>query len=313
MAQRDAFISRLFQLAKKDKDIIFIAVDFGATALDQWRDELPDQFIYAGISEQNAINVAAGLSASGKKVYVYYMAAWSARCFEQIRYSCAIGDNPITILGNGVGLGYSPAGPAHNPTEDIAYMQSLCGIEILSPLTDDVARDLADLSISSRCLRYIRFERSYNKDLERFHYSSEDLSAGFKVLKSKLGSSKKVAILSSGYMLHRALEVANKIENLNVTVIDCFRIKPFSKVLIKDHLAKFDYIITLEEQTLSGGFGSVICSEISDYGIKVSLKKLGLPESYIFENATRDYLIDKNGLSVESICEKTKQFLELVN
>ena len=72
MTQRDIFISDLFELAKIDKDIILISVDMGASALDRWREELPDQFIWTGISEQHSINLAAGLSASGKKVYVYF-------------------------------------------------------------------------------------------------------------------------------------------------------------------------------------------------------------------------------------------------
>ena len=119
-SQRDVFIGELFKLAKKDKDVYLITVDMGAPSLDAWRTQLPEQLIYAGISEQHAINFAAGLSSKGKKVYIYFMASWVARCFEQIRYSCAIGGNPVTILGNGVGLGYAPAGPAHETNDDIA-------------------------------------------------------------------------------------------------------------------------------------------------------------------------------------------------
>ena len=104
MSQRDTFIGELFEIAKNDKDVIMMSVDMGAPALDRWREELPDQFLFTGISEQHSINLAAGLSASGKKVYVYFMAAWAARCFEQIRYSCSMPNNPITILSNGVGL-----------------------------------------------------------------------------------------------------------------------------------------------------------------------------------------------------------------
>ena len=68
MTQRDTFIDELFKIAKEDKDVILISVDMGAYALDQWRDELPEQFIWTGISEQHSINLAAGLSAKGKKV-----------------------------------------------------------------------------------------------------------------------------------------------------------------------------------------------------------------------------------------------------
>ena len=60
--QRDTFIGDLFQVAKKDKDVILISVDMGASALDQWREELPDQFIWTGLSEQHTINLAAGLA-----------------------------------------------------------------------------------------------------------------------------------------------------------------------------------------------------------------------------------------------------------
>ena len=72
MTQRDTFISELFEIAKKDKDVILISVDMGASALDRWREELPEQFIWTGISEQHSINLAAGLSAAGKKVYLYF-------------------------------------------------------------------------------------------------------------------------------------------------------------------------------------------------------------------------------------------------
>ena len=74
MTQRDTFIAELFEIAKNDKDVYLISVDMGAPALDRWRSDLPDQFMSAGISEQHAINFAAGLAAEGKKPYVYFMA-----------------------------------------------------------------------------------------------------------------------------------------------------------------------------------------------------------------------------------------------
>ena len=161
ISQRDAFISSLFNKAQDNPNIILISVDLGAISLDMWREKLPDQFIYTGISEQHTINFAAGLSAQQKKVYVYFMACWSARCLEQIRYSCAMANHPITILGNGVGLGYAPAGPAHSPTEDIAYMKSILGLQIFSPANSQVAETLVDLTLEERKLSYVRLERNF--------------------------------------------------------------------------------------------------------------------------------------------------------
>jgi len=309
-SQRDTFISNLFERAKLDKDICLISVDMGAPSLDIWREELPEQFFAAGISEQNAINFAAGLSASGKKVYVYFMACWVARCFEQIRYSCAMAGNPITVLGNSVGLGYTPAGPAHNPTEDIAYMRSLCGIEIYSPANNAVVKELVNLTCEEPKLRYIRFERSFPQELESFYLNSavdsDFLNKGSHILTYDAGSGGEmsVCIFSSGYMLGRALQVAKRLESqgIDACVVDFFRVKPATLSNPKDY--DHDLIVTLEEQTLPAGFGSSICEAFVDAGVKRNILRIGLPEKYIFENGSREHLLNTNGLSVETIYEK---------
>lgn len=310
--QRDAFISRLFERAKADKDIYFISVDMGAAALDTWREELPNQFFSAGIAEQNAINFAAGLAAAGKKPYVYFMACWVARCFEQIRYSCAMAGNAITILGNGVGLGYSPAGPAHEPTEDIAYMRSLCGIEIVSPCNALFTEHLADLTCDKPKLRYIRLERSYPKELENVYeastVSAPFLERGLFPVKTNPAETipngkPSICLLSSGYLLARAIKVWEHLvaEGYKAAVVDLWKIKPVDPLLFQKTIKGYQLIVTLEEQTLSGGFGSVVCELLADAKYKKDLLRFGLPERYIFENASRDYLLDHNGLSVDSI------------
>ena len=122
--QRDTFIKKIFDLAQKDSNIYFISADFGAPALDQFREKLPEQFIHAGISEQNMIDVAAGLSLAGNKVYVYAMAPFiTLRCYEQLKCSLAMMDLPITVIAVGPGLGYADAVPTHYLTEDFACLR----------------------------------------------------------------------------------------------------------------------------------------------------------------------------------------------
>lgn len=314
MRQRDAFISTLFERAKKDKDIYLISVDMGAPSLDAWRDELPEQFFAAGISEQHAINFASGLASRGKKVYVYFMASWAARCFEQIRYSCALPNNPITVLGNGVALGYAPAGPAHEPNEDIAYMRSLCGIEVISPTNSAMASKVVDLTLSEPKLRYIRLERSHPSVLNNVYdgvsLDSDFLNKGHALLSGDLKA--EVCILSSGYMLGRALSVCEKLKanNINASVLDVFKIKPLDAKSLKSVVNSYSSIVTLEEQTLSGGFGSAICEALVDAKHMVSTLRLGLPEKYIFENGSREHLLDTHGLSEEAIFENIFNFLK---
>ena len=309
-APRDIFIGKLFELAQKDSSIIFISVDLGAPSLDKWRSELPDQFIAAGISEQNAINVAAGLAASGKKPYVYMMASWAARCFEQIRYSCAMGGNPITILGNGVALGYAPAGPAHEPTEDLAYMRAIEGIEIHSPSSAQLTLDLATESVNNPKLRYIRLERSVDAALEGFNTpdtSYFDNGMHVKIFYPGKEKAKKVCVFSSGYMLHRAEKVCEIIAsetNFEVVLVDLWRIKPINQISLKENIKDCDYLISIEEQALSGGFSGAILEILSDLRINKGLIRFGLDSAFIFENGTRDQLLDAHGLKVEEIASK---------
>ena len=311
-AQRDTFISELFELAKTDKDIILMSVDMGAPSLDIWRETLPDQFIAAGISEQNAINVAAGLANSGKKVYVYFMAAWVARCFEQIRYSCAMAKNPITILGNGVALGYAPAGPAHEPNEDIGYMRTINGIEIWSPANTSATKSLVKLTVEKPALRYIRLERNHAKEVEEFEFNTNNtinlIRSG---LKEPVEGEPRIAILSSGYMLGRADNAWSTLINEHqISLYDVWKIKPLNASQLGNILSNYTHVVTIEEQTLDGGFGSAICEAICDLGLNKKVLRLGLPERFIFENGSRDHLINTNGLSVENIVEKIETFVK---
>jgi len=322
--QRDTFIGHLFEYAKNDKDIYLITVDQGAPTLDRWREELPNQFLSCGISEQHAINFAAGMAAGGKKVYVYFMAAWVARCFEQIRYSCAMAENPITILGNGVGLGYAPAGPAHEPNEDIAYMRSLVGIEIITPCNNRVTEDLIRLTIEEPKLRYIRLERKYATELDNVYstpgvpcLSNNFLNKGVAIMKpglseNPLRTKSKIGIISCGYMLGRSAKVMKKLltEGHDCSVIDLWRIKPIIHNNLLECISKYDVIVTIEEQTLSGGLGSAVCEVLMDNRIKKNILRIGLPERYIFENGGRDYHLDNNGLSVDSIANKILNFVK---
>jgi len=304
--QRDIFIEKLFEYAKKDKNVYLISVDMGAPSLDKWRLELPNQFISAGISEQNAINIAAGMANSGKKVYVYFMASWVARCFEQIRYSCSMANNPITILGNGVGLGYAPAGPAHEPTEDIAYMRSLNNIEIYSPSNLDNTNKLVNLTYENPKLRYIRLERTHSKEMDDIKYKSNNFFEDIEIKSNHVVEKKiNVLLISYGFMMGRALKVASKIsDNYKVDLFDLWRIKPLDKKTLVEKLKDYDYIVTIEEQSLDGGFGSAICEIICDYMIDVKVIRFGLPSKYIFENGTREELLNNHGLSVEDIVKK---------
>jgi len=261
-----------------------------------------------GISEQHMIDLASGLSLSGKKVYVYAMAPFiTLRCLEQIKCSLAMMDLPVTIIAVGVGLGYADAGPTHYLTEDIACMRSIVGLEIYSASDEYTTKFIAKKTLEDPKLRVVRLERHplaniYTEDIDIIDSSFINIVKG-----------SKLVILSYGHLLHRAYEVVSKYNNnlsedQKIGLIDIFSIKPLSNKL-KNELSKYKKIITYEEQCLDGGFGSCILEFLNDNNLNLPTLRLGLKEQYYFENGGREYLLDKNNLSIENL---NKQ-IELLN
>jgi transketolase len=269
---RDVVINRIFEAAKNDKDILFISADLGAAALDNFRDKLPDQFIHAGISEQNMVDLASGLALSGKKVFLYAMAPFlTARCYEQIKCVIASMNLPITLIAVGVGL-------THFTPEDIACMRALNGIEVLTPGDAEAAEEVANVAIMDPDFRYIRLDR---QGLEPVY------NGGFKSIFDQgfghIVEGKNIAIFTCGVLLRKAL-LAREIlaeKGVDAGVIDLFRVKP---------LSGYNAAVTVEEQSLEGGMGSAVLEVAADQNILKPVRRLGMRDGYVVVNGDRDSL-----------------------
>jgi len=198
---RDIFIDTIYEYAKKDKDVYFMSADLGAKALDRFRQDLPQQFIHSGISEQNMIDVAAGLAQCGKKVYVYAMTPFiTFRCYEQIKVVFGAMDLPVTIVGVGSGYSYDDAGPTHYAIEDISCMRVIPNIEILNPSDEKSVIEAANLSYNKPKFRYLRLDRKYLPEV----YTTSNPLDGI----SEIECGDKIAILTNGYMFQKSVTPA---------------------------------------------------------------------------------------------------------
>jgi len=293
---RDIFIDEVYYAAKKNRDIFFTTPDMGAPSLDKFREELPKQFIHSGICEQHMIAMAAGLTLMKKKVFCYAMAPFiTSRCYEQIKCSVAAMDQPVCLVGIGVGLGYADAGPTHYTTEDIATMRVFPNIEIITP--SDVISMTVIIKDILKKPRFI-FLR-LDKDIMSNIYLGKNkfnLKNGF----SKLIKGKKKCIISSGFLLNKIYKKLNLKNNKNIGLIDLYKIKPLNNKFLKE-IIEYDEIITIEEQWVDGGFGSAILEFLSKNGIKMKVTRHGLKEKYYFENGGREYLHNKYGLNINKI------------
>ena len=299
-AMRDAFFERLYYTAKQDKNVILVTADMGAPSLDEWRLNLPNQFINVGIAEQNMIAVAAGLALSGKKVYCYAIAPFvSLRCYEFLKVDVSLMNLPMVIVGVGAGFSYDDSGPTHHLTEDIPIMRALPNFEILCPSDEHMAASFATMSYQNRDNPiYIRLDRQNQKE-KYLTYSVEDYEDGFVEYRAKQKKSwGKPCIIAMGNTVDMALEIREKHD---VGVIDLFRLKPINEKKLATAIAKYDYMFTWEEHQLNGGLGSIISELIAVRNMQLPLTRFGIDDEYTYKYGGRKNIQKETGIDVEAV------------
>ena len=301
--QRDYFIEALYKKAKKNKNIILLSADFGAPALDKFRKNLKSQFIHTGISEQNMVNVAAGLALKKKKVFVYAMAPFvTLRCLEQHKCCSSMMNLPINTIVAGIGLGYADAGPTHYATEDQASLRSLIKSKVYTVSDSISAEKLAEYLLEKNEFSFARLERLPVIDLyQKNKIKKSDIQNGFKYLiKSK---NSKNLVISQGYQTNRLFsEIKNqKIKN-SINLVDIFRSKPFPRKIIND-IKKAKNLIIIDEQILSSSLTSIIGEVLIQENINIKVKSFHLSDNHVFDNGGREKLLNSNGLNLKIICK----------
>ena len=302
---RDAFIEAVYERMREDHSIFFLSADLGAPALDKLRQDFKDRFINVGIAEQNLINVATGLALENYVVYAYAIAPFiTMRAYEQIRQNLSISSQikplNVNLIGLGAGLSYGLSGPSHHCLEDISIMRLMPNFMVFSPSDWKLARDFVDYSIKVRMPKYLRFD---GESLPLIYDKIDDLilEKGF----YELLKGKKVCLVSTGFMTHRALKVAKELQN--VGVIDVFLLKPLDETSLFEALKKYEHIITIEEAFINnGGLDSLISKIFRERQFDVKLKNLGFNDKYVFEVGNRNYLHKLNGLDERSIVKVIK-------
>jgi transketolase len=307
--QRDAFITEVFTRAKVDNDIFLLSADFGAPALDAFREELPGQFIHCGISEQNMVDLAAGLALDGRRVFCYAMAPFvSLRCLEQHKCSAGIMNLPVCTVVAGVGLGYADAGPTHYATEDLACLRAIVNSHVMTASDAEIARLLAADALDRPRFSFVRLDRQPSTDLSPAA-RIDDVRRGFRIMRD----GRRLAIVSHGFMLGKALEpfdnAGGKGNGLtDIAVIDLIQTKPIPDAFM-DYIAKCDAVLTIDEQTPCGGLAAAVLESMADKGIVKPFYRLMLPERYFFENGGRGKLLELAALSKRDIEKKIESIV----
>jgi len=274
-----AFFHQLEHYGKKDKNVHFISADHGAWALASFKNKLKNQYMNIGVSEQNMVSFAAGMALNGKKVFVFTITPFvTQRCFEQIKMDVCFPNLPVTIVGNGSSLTYALHGTSHQAIEDVAMMKSLPNLKILHPSDNLSSRESVKIAYKSKQPVYIKLDKGFFPDL---YLKPTELSAGVKEL--KFGNNQNdLCLVTTGCMMHNVNQIAKNLkkENIKTSVINIFQIKPANKKKLKEFISNKKAIVTIEEQHIDGGIGSLLCEIIAENNINIPIKRFGIKDKY---------------------------------
>ena len=295
IAMRDVFISGLEELAKKDKKIILITNDQGAPSLDSFKKNLPKQFYNAGISEQNIVGAASGLSIKGFKPYIYSINSFILyRTIENIKIDLCAMRQPVKIFGVGSGFSYPEDGPTHHSTEDISLIGSLPNIELYNPSDSIIMKHILKKVYKSKKPSVVRMDRQLSEPL--YLNIPLKINDGF----SEIIKSKKNCIIATGFFTSKIKKLIID-KKINCGLIDFFEIKNYESKNFAKVIKRYDNLITVEEHSLRFGIGSIISTIITDNNLKTKLIRMGLKEEKTFNYGTRDMLLNDNQLDLGSI------------
>jgi transketolase len=305
IGQRATFGLTMIELAKQRDDLIVITADVSTSAgLDRFRSAYPEQFYDMGISEQNMIGVATGLASMGNCVFTTTFAPFQTmRCLEQIRVNLGYMKTKVCMVGLASGIYHIYLGNTHCCIEDFGVLRSIPNMTILSP---------ADGAAVVKCLEaasdwegpvYIRLSGGNPLTIVYKEDFSFEIGKGI-VLKE----GKDVALISTGTMTARALEVAGILykEGVSCSVIDMHTIKPLDINLMRQYIAS-KLIVSMEEHNIIGGLGSAIAEYLSENRYSGSFLRLGVNDFYP-HGTDYDIVMDQCGLSVDKMVRKILEY-----
>jgi transketolase len=302
---RSAFANSLIEAAQADPRVILLTGDHGYSLFDEFRRACPQQYLNAGVAEQNMVGMAAGLAKGGLRPVVYGLSAFvPVRVLEQIKLDVCYEQLPVLFIGDGAGVVYSTLGSSHQSTEDIAALRAIPHMNILSPCDPQEMAGCMRLALAANGPVYLRMGKS---DLGQVHTSPPEL--GWGRLCSLQRTSGPLAWIASGSMVQTALAVAPHWPGSSVWSAPC--IKPLDEEQVAGICSRHTAVIVLEEHSIFGGLGSAI-AEIAAARAPVWICRVGIADRFSRYCGSYGYLMEEHHLTPEAVCGQVEAFLARV-
>jgi transketolase len=293
---RNAFAGELLTLAHKDSSIVLLTGDLGFGVLDQFQAKLPSQFFNCGVAEQSMMGIAAGMAASGFRPFVYSIGNFpTLRCLEQIRNDVCYMENPVTIVAVGAGFGYGSQGYSHHAIEDISIMRTLPNLEVFLPGDEFEVRMSLELILQSKSPAYLRLGKGGEKALH-----SDNLPPSRSPI--RIGEGTDLMICSVGAIGFEAIEARRQL-NLEGISVSLYSVPVLDYESVATLLKNTEGlpILSVEENVLSGGFGSYLLEVSNSMKLNSKIHRLGIQNPTKLGVGSQSYLRQQSKIDVNAI------------
>ena len=304
-ATREALGPTLTRLAREGLDIVVVDADLGSsTTARQFGREFPGRFITVGVAEQNMVNVAAGLAAAGKTVFISTFAVFApGRCFDQLRLGVAQPGLNVKLVASHAGIITGEDGASAQAIDDLALMLSLPGFRVVVPADVVEAEQAIEVAARTHGPFYIRTGRpklpSVCDEAYRFALGKAHL----------LRSGKDVTLMAIGVMVKAALEAAELLagEGIDCRVLNMASLKPLDEEAVLAAARETGAIVTAEDHLVHGGLGSLVAQTVVRRQ-PAPVAFVGMQDRYA-SSGRWDVLLEHYGLTPEKIAEAAREVL----
>ena len=299
---RQAFSDSLVRIANADPRVLLLTGDHGYALFDAFRKAHPDRYINTGIAEQNMVGMAAGLARMGFRPVVYGLSAFvPVRVLEQIKLDVAHDDLPVIFAGDGAGFVYSHLGTSHQSLEDIACIRAIPRMMVLSPADRHELSAAMDHAYAEGRSVYLRMGKADRGDV---HASGATIDMA-RLQRLRPGRAGGTAILATGPIATAALAVADRIDG--VAVWSSPSIKPFDVETLATICRSASRLVTMEEHSVTGGFGSLVAEEVCAIH-PLPVLRLGIDDRFSEHCGSYDYLLREHGLDLETLAMRVAAY-----
>lgn len=294
---------KLVQMSAKDDKIVAITAAMpSGTGLDLFQKAYPERYYDVGIAEQHAVTFSAGLAKEGMKPYFAVYSTFLQRGYDQIIHDVCITKKNVTFLIDRAGL-VGNDGETHHGMFDLSYLNIVPNITVMAPKDTQELELMLELSAELNEPVAIRYPRGNAYYLNRGEYKKIEVGK-YEIIEE----GKDIAILAIGNMVKNALEAKEILleDNINPAIINARFLKPMDEKLLHELCKKYKTVVTIEDNIISGGFGSRINNFIIDNNYNVKVENIAISEKFI-DHGNIESLYEGVGLSSNCIASRIKK------